>query len=185
VASSFAEEVAALRGTKPATLKDLLTHPSFSRLAAAMTVSAIGDWVGFVAVASLVARLGGPGAAGYAVAGVMIARMLPSILLGPVAGVIVDRLDRKKLMIVADIARGAMYASMPFLFGQLWAIYVRSFCIETLALVDAGARLFAAEHGAATAAGQCKHRGGRDDVRHPAARRHPVHAPCRARARTE
>ena len=34
--SGYAEEVAALRGTKSATLRDLLTHPAFSRLAAAM-----------------------------------------------------------------------------------------------------------------------------------------------------
>ena len=57
--SSFADEVAALRGTKSATLKDLLTHPAFSRLLAAMSVSSLGDWVGFVAVTSLVASLSG------------------------------------------------------------------------------------------------------------------------------
>ena len=133
--SSLADEVAALRGTKPATLKDLLRHPAFSKLMAAMAVSSIGDWVGFVAVASLVVRLGGRAAgASYAVAGVMIARMLPSIVFGPFAGVIVDRVNRKTVMITADIARGALYASMPFL-GRLWAIYVASFFIESLALV--------------------------------------------------
>jgi MFS family permease len=89
--------------------------------------------VGFVAVASLVARLGGSNAA-YAVAGVMIARTLPSVLFGPLAGVIVDRVNRKKLMITADVARGALYASMPLL-DRLWAIYVMSFAIECLSLV--------------------------------------------------
>jgi len=37
--SGYADEVAALRGTRSATLRDLLTHPSFSRLLAAMSVS--------------------------------------------------------------------------------------------------------------------------------------------------
>ena len=55
--ASIADEVAALRGTKSATLKDLLTNHGFSRLLAAMTVSSLGDWVGFVAVTSLVAEL--------------------------------------------------------------------------------------------------------------------------------
>ena len=41
-ASSVAEEIAALRGTRPATLKDLLTAPSFSRLWRAMLVSSLG-----------------------------------------------------------------------------------------------------------------------------------------------
>jgi dTMP kinase len=133
---SVADEVAALRGTKPATLKDLLRHPSFSRLMAAMTVSSLGDWVGFVAVTSLVTRLEkhSLSAASYAVAGVMMARILPSVLFGPLAGVIVDRVNRKHLMIAADIGRGAMYASMPFL-GSLWPILGLSFCIECLSLV--------------------------------------------------
>jgi dTMP kinase len=136
--SSLADEVAALRGTKPATLKDLLRHPAFSKLMAAMAVSSLGDWVGFIAVASLVTspRLSGAASskAAYAVAGVMIARMLPSIIFGPFAGVIVDRVDRKRLMIGADICRGTMYAVMPFV-GVLWGIYVLSFFIESLALL--------------------------------------------------
>lgn len=138
--AGFADEVAALRGTRSATLRDLLTHPPFSRLLAAMTVSSFGDWVGFVAVTALVARLGRtPGGAAFAVSGVMIARMLPAILFGPFAGAIVDRLDRKQVMIVADVARAAMYSSMPFL-GELWAIYLLSFAIECLSLLWTPAR---------------------------------------------
>ena len=83
--STFADEVAALRGTRPATFKDLITHPAFSKLLAAQTVSSFGDWVGFVAVTALVVSKGG-NAGAYAVAGVMVARMLPAILFGPIAG---------------------------------------------------------------------------------------------------
>jgi dTMP kinase len=136
--STIADEIAALRGTRSATLKDLLHHPAFSRLLAAMTVSSLGDWVGFVAVTSLVARLGG-GSAGLAISGVMIARTLPAFMFGPVAGVLVDRLDRKKLMIASDIGRGTLYASMVFL-NDLWAIYAVSFAIECLSLVWTPAR---------------------------------------------
>jgi dTMP kinase len=136
--SSIADEVAALRGTRPATLKDLITHGPFARLLAAMSVSSLGDWVGFVAVTSIVSSLGG-GNAAIAVSGVMIARTLPALLFGPIAGSLVDRLDRKKLMIVADIARGSMYVSMVF-FHSLWAIYLLSFAIECLSLVWSPAR---------------------------------------------
>jgi dTMP kinase len=138
--ASASDEIAALRGTKSATFKDLLTHPAFSRLLAAMAVSSLGDWVGFVAVASLVTNLAGSAAGkSYAVAGVMTARMLPAILFGPIAGTLVDRVDRKRLMITSDLARGAMYASMPFL-GQLWAVFVLSFFIECLSLLWTPAR---------------------------------------------
>ena len=136
--SSLADEVAQLRGTRSASFKDLLTRPPFPRLLAAQTISSLGDWVGFVAVASLVARLGGTVGA-YAVAGVMVARMLPSILFGPVAGALVDRVDRKRIMITADLSRGALYASMPFL-GKLWAIFAVSFVIECLSLLWTPAR---------------------------------------------
>jgi dTMP kinase len=131
--ASAAEEIAALRGTKPATYANLLRLPAFSRLFQAMAVTSFGDWVGFVAVLNLVARLGG-GKAGYAVSGVMLARLLPSVLFGPFAGVLVDRFDRKRLMIIADIGRGAMYASMPFV-QNLPAIFVLSFAIECLSLL--------------------------------------------------
>jgi dTMP kinase len=138
VSSSFADEVAALRGTRPATLKDLVTNTQFSKLLLAQTVSSFGDWVGFVAVTALVINRGGASGA-YAVAGVMVARMLPGILFGPIAGAIVDRFNRKTLMITADISRGALYAVMPLL-GPLWAIFLLSFVIESLALLWTPAR---------------------------------------------
>jgi dTMP kinase len=131
----YADEIAQLRGTRSASFKDLLTDRAFARLMAAQTVSSLGDWVGFTAVLALVFDLGG----GFAVSGVMTARMLPSLVFGPVAGALVDRFDRKRMMIVADVARGGLYASMPFL-GSVWAIFAVSFVIESLALVWTPAR---------------------------------------------
>ncbi|GIU98979.1 MAG: hypothetical protein KatS3mg014_0595 [Actinomycetota bacterium] len=136
--SSLADEVAALRGTRPTTFRDLLTHHAFSKLLAAQAVSSLGDWVGFVAVTALVSRLGGAVGA-YAVAGVMAARMLPAILFGPIAGVLVDRVNRKRIMILADLARGGLYATMPFL-GKLWLIFLVSFAIECFSLLWTPAR---------------------------------------------
>jgi dTMP kinase len=136
--SSFADEVAALRGTRPATFRDLITHPAFSKLLAAQTVSSFGDWVGFVAVTALVASKGGEAGA-YAIAGVMVARTLPAILFGPIAGALVDRVSRKTIMITSDVARGCLYALMPFL-GPLWAIYLVSFVIECFSLLWTPAR---------------------------------------------
>ena len=137
--ASFADEVAALRGTRPATFKDLLTHPSFSKLLAAQTISSFGDWVGFVAVTALVVSKGGDAGGAYAVAGVMVARLAPAILFGPVAGALVDRVNRKTVMITADVARGSLYALLPFL-RPLWAIYLLSFVIECFSLLWTPAR---------------------------------------------
>src|SRR5919198_1407441 len=127
------DEIPQVPRPQRAGLKGLLTHPSFSRLWRAMLVSSLGDWVGFVAVAALVARLGGARLGGLAVAGVMMARLLPSVLFGPFAGVFTDRYDRKTLMIWADLARGSLYAFVPFL-PSLWLIFLVSFVIECLSL---------------------------------------------------
>jgi dTMP kinase len=137
--ASVTEEIAALRGTRPATLRSLLRDPSFSRLYRAIAVSSLGDWVGFVAVVSLVTRIGGTTAAGFAVSGVMLARLLPSIVFGPFAGVLVDRFDRRRLMLIADIGRGVGYASLPFL-PNLPYIFAMSFLIECLSLLWTPAR---------------------------------------------
>jgi dTMP kinase len=95
--------------------------------------------VGFVAVVSLVARLGGTAAAGFAVSGVMLARLLPSLVFGPFAGVLVDRFDRRKLMVIADVTRGVGYGMLPF-FPHLPVIYGASFLIECLSLLWTPAR---------------------------------------------
>jgi dTMP kinase len=137
--ASVTEEIATLRGTKPATFRNLLRDPGFSRLYRAILVSSLGDWVGFVAVVSLVARLGGRASAGFAVSGVMLARLLPSIVFGPFAGVLVDRFDRRKLMVIADVTRAVGYASLPFFPNLPW-IFAMSFLIECLSLLWTPAR---------------------------------------------
>ncbi len=106
-----------------------------------MTISSLGDWVGFTAVVALVTRLASTSdtAALGAVAAVMTARTLPAILFGPFAGALVDGLDRRKIMIASDIGRGAMYALMPFL-GAVFPILVLSFFIECLSLLWTPAR---------------------------------------------
>lgn len=127
------EEIGVPDRTSRARLGDLLRLPEFSRLWRAMLVSSLGDWVGFVAIASIVTRIGGD-QAGYAVAGVMLVRLLPSIVFGPVAGVLVDRFDRKRLMMTADIVRSMAHFSLPFL-GSLPAIYAVTFLAESMTLL--------------------------------------------------
>ncbi len=68
-------------------------------------VSEIGDHFNNIAVLSLALRNEG---AGIAVAGIMIARALPAIGAGPVAGVLLDRFDRRKIMIASDLVRAVV-----------------------------------------------------------------------------
>jgi MFS family permease len=75
-------------------------------------VSEIGDYFNNIAVLSLVLETTG---SGLAVAIVMLARAIPAVLAGPIAGVVLDRCDRKRIMIASDLVRAAI--GLAFIFG--------------------------------------------------------------------
>lgn len=109
------ESIRALReaGDKPGLHVRLFGTPHFFRLWLAQIVSSLGDWLGFLAITVLATRVG-EGNAGAAVGLVMTARIVPGFFLGPLAGVLVDRWDRKKVMVTCDLARAAVLCLLPF-----------------------------------------------------------------------
>lgn len=138
MAASYAEEIAALRGTRPATYKELLRNRSFARLFLDQVVGSLGNWIGFAAVSVFALRLAGDNGA-YALAAVMAFRLLPGILFGAIAGALVDRFDRKRLMMASDGLNAVIYAVMPFV-PNLWSLLVLTFLIECIQLVWGPAR---------------------------------------------
>jgi dTMP kinase len=70
----------------------------------------------------------------FAVGGVLLFRVVPGLFFGPFAGVLADRFDRRRLMIVADLLRAALIASIPF-YKHLWSIFLVSALMELLALM--------------------------------------------------
>jgi len=87
---------------RPPGLRSVLANPGYRRLWTARTVSQCGDITQFVTVALLVLRLTG---SGLGVSGVVLAEIAPVLLLAPLAGPVVDRLSRVRVMITSDIAR--------------------------------------------------------------------------------
>ena len=83
-------------------------NADFRRLWTGQAVSEIGDWLNNIAVLALVIGLSDAGSTGLSVAAYAIARHLPLFLFGPVAGVIVDRVSRRRVMIAADLARALL-----------------------------------------------------------------------------
>ena len=102
--------------------------PGFLRLWVAQVVSAFGDWIGFLAIIEIARRLGG-GQPGSAIALVMLARVLPGFFLASVGGVIVDRVDRKRLLITCDILRAGVLLFIP-LIERVWALVLASLVLE-------------------------------------------------------
>jgi MFS family permease len=86
-------------------LSVLRTNRNFRLLYIGQTISQLGDWFNAVAVFALLLDLTG---SATAVAWMMIVQFLPVAIVGPIAGVAVDRVDRRRLMILADLVRGVL-----------------------------------------------------------------------------
>lgn len=136
-----AADVAATGGTGWSVYGALLRDRSFRNLTLAMATSSLGDWIGVLAIIALTESILGEGtrAAAFAVSGVMVARVVPTLVLGPVAGVFVDRWDRKRTMIVVDVGRGALMCLLAFSTSFV-ELFFATFAIEVLSLMFAPAR---------------------------------------------
>ena len=66
-------------------------------------VSEVGDHFNNIAVLSLAMAETHSGAI---IATLMMSRAIPAMLMGPLAGVVLDRFDRRRIMIASDLARG-------------------------------------------------------------------------------
>jgi dTMP kinase len=129
-----------LRGVTPGAYLGLLRNRGFRNLTLATLTSAVGDWMGFFAIITLTADILGPGnAALFAVSGVMVARVLPSLLLGTVAGVLVDRWDRKHVLIVTDLGRGLVMVLIPFT-NEVLTLVLATLVIEVMSSLFAPAK---------------------------------------------
>ena len=115
--------------------RGVLAIPAFRRLWQSMAFSSLGDWLGLLATTALAQKLsqGNYSTANFAIAGVFIARLLPAVFLGPIAGVIADRFDRRKLMVVADILRSALYVSIALYQNYYW-LYAATILVECITL---------------------------------------------------
>jgi dTMP kinase len=85
---------------------------AFFRLWMAQVVSSLGDWIGLIAILAIAARVSDN--SGAAVSLVMVTRVLPGFMLGTVGGVIIDRFDRRTVMVLCDVGRAALLVLLPF-----------------------------------------------------------------------
>src|SRR6266545_2326450 len=88
-------------------------------------VSEIGDYFNNIAVFALVMQTSG---SGLVVSGIMLSRAIPAVMAGPIAGVTLDRFDRKQIMIASDLIRAV--AALAFIVTvrhpRAWLLYLLS-----------------------------------------------------------
>ncbi len=109
---------------KPVGYLDLVRkNRDFRFLWTGQIISLLGDWFDLIASAALISYLT---RSGLAVGSLFVIRMLAPFLVSPLAGVLADRYNRKKLLITADILRGIIV--LGFLAvrtaEQVWLLYV-------------------------------------------------------------
>ena len=97
-------------------------NAKFRNLWFGQIISLLGDWFNLIGSAALIAKLTG---SGLAVGGLFVVRMVAPFLISPIAGVAADRLNRKRLLIITDLARavtvlGFLLVREP---GHVWLLY--------------------------------------------------------------
>jgi predicted MFS family arabinose efflux permease len=105
-------------------LGTVLAKPAYRHLFAAQTISRWGDTFNTVALVVLVFRLTG---SGLGVTGAVIAEIAPVLLLAPLAGAVIDRLPRVRVLIAADLWRMALACLLPLVDQHLAAVYAVAF----------------------------------------------------------
>ncbi|WP_433350742.1 dTMP kinase [Micromonospora sp. CA-111912] len=126
-----------------AAIRSVLRIRPFRRLWIVLGAASFGDWLGLLATSVFAAaQVSGSTAQGAAFGTLIAIRLLPALLLGPVAGVLADRFDRRWTMVICDVLRFLLFASIPLFAltgasGGLvvgWAA-VATFLIETITLL--------------------------------------------------
>ena len=106
----------------------LRDNPDYARLWFAQVISLLGDWFDTIALATLVVAYS-PENKGLAISALLLARFIPPMLISPVAGVLIDRFDRKRLLVWSNYLR-AVVVSLFLLTTHgsqwLWLIYTLS-----------------------------------------------------------
>jgi dTMP kinase len=126
-----------------AALRSVLRIRPFRRLWLVLGAASFGDWIGLLATALFASsQVSGSAAQGAVFGGTIAVRLLPALFLGPIAGVIADRFDRRYTMVITDLLRFVFYASIPLvpLLGASPAVTVTwatiaTFVGETLSLI--------------------------------------------------
>ena len=105
-----------------------LRNPVFARLYAAQTTSLLGDALTWVGLALLAFELGGSHSA-QILAFALTLRVTAFVLFSPLAGLLADRLDRKAIMVTADVVRMVVIGLLPFV-TQVWQVYALMFTVN-------------------------------------------------------
>ncbi|OLF15863.1 MFS transporter [Actinophytocola xanthii] len=115
--------------------RSVLAIRGFRRLWGVTYLCSIGDWLSLLALTGLVTKLTeGYQAQSFAFAGVVLTQLLPGLLFAPLGGLLADRFDRRKIMVICDVLRCGLFLSIAIV-GTTWWLFIGNFLIGCCAMM--------------------------------------------------
>jgi len=113
-------------------LLDVFRNGSFSLLWSSTLASQLGDHLNLMALTALIFSLSAGAIRGLEFSKILLLASAPVLIFGPISGVYADRISRKKMMIVSDVARALLVASIPLFARSMVPVYVIVFFVFTI-----------------------------------------------------
>lgn len=105
-------------------VRRVTAHRSFRRLLVASFVSGLGDQLGYLA---FLAAVSAGSEDVYAIGGISVAEMFAGLIALPLVQIIIDRYDKRRMLLVADLARAVIFI-LAAMANELWLYFVCGFC---------------------------------------------------------
>lgn len=116
-------------------VRRVLAIRPFRRLWGVTYLCSVADWLAILALTGLVTRYTESYMAqNFAFIGVVLTNLLPGLLFAPLGGLLADKFDRRKVMIIADIVRFGLLLSIAFVNTPLW-LFLGNFLVGSAAMM--------------------------------------------------
>jgi dTMP kinase len=116
-------------------LRSVLAIRPFRRLWLVTYLCSVGDWLSLLALTGLVSEMMHSYQwQSFALSLVVLTQLLPGILFAPIGGVLADKFDRRKVMMVCDVARGSLFISIALIGSPVW-LFVANFLVGCCAML--------------------------------------------------
>ncbi|MCX2952479.1 bifunctional MFS transporter/dTMP kinase [Lentzea sp. NEAU-D7] len=116
-------------------LRSVLAIRPFRRLWLVTYLCSVGDWLSLLALTGLVSEMMKSYQwQSFALSLVVLTQLLPGILFAPIGGVLADKFDRRKVMVVCDVLRGSLFISIALIGSPIW-LFVANFLVGCCAML--------------------------------------------------
>ena len=116
-------------------LRSVLAIRPFRRLWLVTYLCSVGDWLSLLALTGLVSEMMHSYQwQSFALSLVVLTQLLPGILFAPIGGVLADKFDRRKVMVVCDVTRGSLFISIALIGSPVW-LFVANFLVGCCAML--------------------------------------------------